>query len=164
MSKSRTFALAAAALVAGLVLGSIGIASAAGSTNATGTSGYGARLGGICRQAGASLADVVGTLTGQTADQVRTQRQAGKSFADIAKAKGVSTDKVASAAIDARKTALADAVKSGRITQAQADQMLTRMQGRVQDRVTATGAGCTGSGPGGGGGYGRGAGGGCLAQ
>ena len=164
MSKSKTFALVGAALIAGLVLGSFGIASAAGTPAATATAGFGARLGGICRQAGGSLADVVAKLTGQTADQVRTQRQAGTSFADIAKAKGVSADKVTSAAIDTRKAALADAVKTGRITQAQADQMLTRMQGRVQDRVTATGAGCTGSGPGGGGGYGRGAGGGCLAQ
>ena len=67
-------------------------------------------------------------LTGQTTAQVYTQRAAGKSFADIASAKGISADKVASDALAARKTALAAAVKAGTITQAQADTMLARMQ------------------------------------
>ena len=113
------------------------------------------------RQAGASLADVVARLTGQTAAQVYTQRAAGKSFADIASAKGVSADKVTADALAARKAALAAAVKTGTITRAQADTMLTRMQTRITQRVTDPApAGCDGTGAGvGRGGMGRGAGG-----
>jgi hypothetical protein len=161
MSKTGTVLFVAAALVAGLVLGSVGIASAA--TTATGTpgAGFGAQAGGMFRQAGASLADIVAKLTGQTAAQVYTQRAAGKSFADIASAKGVSADKVTADALAARKAALAAAVKAGTVTQAQADAMLARMLTRLSTRVTSPAlAGCDGTGPGAvRGGMGRGAGG-----
>jgi hypothetical protein len=171
MRNAKIAGLVAAALVAGLVLGTMSIASAA-TTSTTATAGNG--MGGFMRQAGATLADVVGKLTGQSADAVRTQREAGTSFADIAKAKGVSADKVAGSAIDARKAALAAAVKAGTITQQRADLMLDRMQDRVTDRVNSTaactgngggcgGGGCGGAGNGGGNG-GGGCGGACLGQ
>lgn len=162
MSRNRTVLLVAAALVAGLVLGSVGIASAATTTTGTPGAGFGAQVGGMFRQAGASLADVVAKLTGQTTAQVYTQRAAGKSFADIASAKGVSADKVTADALPARKAALAAAVKAGTLTQAQADIMLARMQTRIPQRITDPApAGCDGTGSGAGRGMGRGAGGGC---
>lgn len=163
MTRNRTIVFVAAALVAGLVLGSVGIASAATRTTGTPGAGLGAQVGGMMRQAGASLADVVAKLTGQTTAQVYAQREAGKSFAEIASAKGVSADKVTVDALAARKAALAAAVKAGTITQAQADTMLARMQTRIPARVTSPApAGCDGTGSGAGrGGMGRGAGGGC---
>jgi len=162
MSRNRTVLLVAAALVAGLVLGSVGIASAATTTTGTPGAGFGAQVGGMFRQAGASLADVVAKLTGQTTAQVYTQRAAGKSFADIASAKGVSADKVTADALATRKAALAAAVKAGTLTQAQADIMLARMQTRIPQRITDPApAGCDGTGSGAGRGMGRGAGGGC---
>lgn len=45
------------------------------------------------------LASVVASLTGTTVTDVMTQRQAGKSFAEIAKAKGVTAAQIVSAAI-----------------------------------------------------------------
>jgi len=162
MSRNRTVLLVAAALVAGLVLGSVGIASAATTTTGTPGAGFGAQVGGMFRQVGASLADVVAKLTGQTTAQVYTQRAAGKSFADIASAKGVSADKVTADALATRKAALAAAVKAGTLTQAQADIMLARMQTRIPQRITDPApAGCDGTGSGAGRGMGRGAGGGC---
>jgi hypothetical protein len=164
MSRNRTIIFVAAALVAGLVLGSVGIATAA--TTATSTTGFGARVGGVMRQTGATIADVVAKLTGQTTAQVYTQREAGKSFADIAAAKGVSADKVTADALAARKAALAAAVKAGTITQAQADAMAARQATRIPSRITDPApANCDGTGSGAGrggmgGGMGRGAGGG----
>lgn len=163
MNKGKVVAIAAAALIAGLVLGSYGLASAApASQGATSTAGIGLRLGGMMRQAGSTLADSVAKLTGLSVDSVRTDRQAGKSFAVIAGTKGVSADKVVTSALDARKSALAAQVKSGNITQAQADAALANMKTRLSDRVNSTTAGCNGAGAGSGAGRGgRGAGGGC---
>jgi hypothetical protein len=169
MGKGKVTILVAAALVAGLVLGTVGLASAATSSTAA-TQGFGARMGGVMRQAGGSLADIVAKLTGQSTTDVYAQRKAGKSFAAIAAAKGLSADKLTSDALAARKAALDSAVKAGKITQAQADTMYARMKDRVPDRInSAAPAGCDGSGSGagrgsGGGagrGAGRGAGGGC---
>jgi hypothetical protein len=158
MKTSKAIMLVAAGLVAGLVLGSIGIASAATTSTATGTAAACGGFGGgsVIRAAGATLADVVAKLTGQSVDDVRAQRQDGKSFADIAKAKGVSADKVTSSALDTRKAALAAAVKDGKLSQEQADFMVKNMETRIQDRVNSTAAGCTGSGAGNGGGCGGG--------
>jgi hypothetical protein len=167
MRKRNVAAITIAALVAGLVVGSIGLASAATSQSPMG----GARLQfrGAMRQAGSTLADVVAKLTGLSLTQVRTDRQAGKSFAEIAKAKGVGADQVVADTLTARKAALDAAVKSGRITQAQADAALATMKTRLTDRVSSTTPGCNGAGAGrgaGGGGYGRGGGcgGACLGS
>jgi hypothetical protein len=160
MRNSRVVLYVSAALVAGLVMGSVGIASAATAPATSPVATMGARMGGWARQAGASIADVVAKLTGQTEAQVYAQRAAGKSFADIASAKGVSADKVTADALAARKTALDAAVKAGTLTQARAYAMLANMQTRVPQQVkNAAPAGCTGAGPGSG--AGRGLGGGC---
>lgn len=159
MSKGKVTILVAAALVAGLALGSVGLASAATAQTATGAARVGAGLGGIMRQAGGRIADVVAKLTGQPVADVYAARKDGKSFADIAKAKGVSADKVTADVLAARKAALADAVKAGTITQAQADAMYDRIDDRIPARITsAAPAGCdgTGSGAGRGSGGGRG--------
>ena len=155
MSKTKIGVIVALALTGALVLGSIGIASAA-TTTAAGT-GVGFRMGTVMRNAGASLADVVAKLTGKTEADVYAERAAGKSFATIAGEKGVSADKVAAEALAARKVALASAVKSGQLTQAQADAMTARMATQVPTRINAAApAGCTGAGPGSGAGAGAG--------
>ncbi len=83
MSKRRVAAYIAAALVAGLALGSIGIASAAQNASDNAQSRLGIRLGASIREAGATLADIVAELTGSTAEEVRDKRSEGESFAEI---------------------------------------------------------------------------------
>ncbi len=157
MKKGRTGIFVAAALVAGLALGSVGIASAAVSKSGTVTAGFGAGMARFGRTAGASLADVVAKLTGKTTEDVYTERQAGKSFAEIAGQKGISADKVVSSALTARKSALDAAVKAGTITRVQADAMYDRMDDRIPEAVkSAAPAGCDGSGAGTGRGQGGG--------
>ncbi len=149
--RSRTVAMyIIAALVAGVVLGSFGIATAAPSRATSATAGAGLRLGASVQAAKATLADIVAKLTGTSVTEVREARADGKSFAEIASASGVSSSKVVSDAIAARKAMLDELVKRGRITQAQADAALARMTARLNERVNSTAA-CTGAGCGGGG-------------
>ncbi len=174
MNKTKVAILVGAALVAGLVLGSVGIATAATATATTGPATGVARFG---RMAGATLADVVAKLTGKTTTEIYAERADGKSFAAIATEKGVSADKVVSEALAARKAALDASVKAGTMTRAQADLMYGRMADRIPARInSAAPAGCDGTGSGAGrgmmGGGGRGAGvgsgggcgGACVAQ
>ena len=157
MKRGTTIALVSGALVAGLALGTVGIAFAAPSRTATGTAGFGARVGAVCRQAGGTIADIVAKVTGQSTTDVYASRAAGKSFADIAAAKGVSVDTLTADVIAARKTALDAAVKAGTIAQAQADAMLANMKANVSTKVTSTAPStCTGAGPGSGAGKGAG--------
>lgn len=157
MSKGKVAIFVAAALVAGLALGSVGIASAATSASRTATTGPVAGFVGICRTAGASLADVVARLTGKTTADIYAERKAGKSFATIASENGVSSATVVSEALKARKAALDAAVTAGTITRAQADLMYDRMDDRIPARVdSAAPAGCDGTGSGVGRGQGRG--------
>jgi hypothetical protein len=161
MKTGRTTALVAAALVAGLALGTVGIAFGAPSRAATATAGFAAGLGEICRQAGGTIADIVAKATGQTTSDVYAARAKGDSFADIASAKGVSADKVAADVLAARATAMAAAVKAGKITQAQSDAMLANMKTRVSAKIASDAPStCTGTGSGSGTGAGCGAGGG----
>lgn len=159
MKRGKTVALVAAALVAGLALGSVGLAFAAPSTATTGTAGFGAGIGAICRQAGGTIADIVAKVTGQTTADVYAARAKGDSFADIASAKGVSAATLTADVLAARKAALDASVKAGTVTQAQADAAVANMQTRVSAKVTSDAPStCTGAGPGSGSGCGMGGG------
>ena len=59
---------------------------------------------------------------------MQTQLRSGKSLSDVAKDKGVSEQDLRSAVAAAAKTQLDQAVKDGKLTQAQADSMLQRIQ------------------------------------
>lgn len=175
MNKTRVIAFVAAALVAGLALGTITSAWAAGpaagttgSANAVvnGVCGLGLKLGATVRDAGGRLADVVAKLTGLSATDVQEKRAAGESFTSIAKAEGVSSSAVVDEALKVRSQVLDAQVKAGTITQTQADAALAQMKTRLQERIDSTTAGCTGTGGGGmgrmgGGGRGAGRGAGC---
>lgn len=152
MKLTKTVALVVAALVVGLVAGNVVSVSAAPSTDATAPAGLGLRMGAAMRDAGGRLADVVASLTGQTADEVTALRQDGTSFADIAEAKDVSSQEIVDAALKVRGEILSDRVEAGTITQEQADDALERMETRLTERVTSTDAGCAGGGASAGGG------------
>jgi hypothetical protein len=179
MISKRILATVAVAMVAGIVAGSVvtGYAAPKSSKGITANAGLGLRLGATMRDKGATLADAVAKLTGLPVADVRAKRTAGASFSAIAAEKGVSSADVVGEALKARQAALDEAVKSGRITQDQADLALDRMKTRLTTRVDSTDPrNCTGNGGGKGacgqgggacgmgGGQGRGQGGGACGQ
>jgi hypothetical protein len=78
--------------------------------------------GGSCVISGTStIHDVVAKTLGVTTEQLYAERSAGKTLAQIAKDKGVSEQQLTDAILAALKQFTDQAVKDGRITQAQAD-------------------------------------------
>jgi len=155
MRKSKVVALAAAALVAGLALGSVGIASAAPTGTDPADVGplYGSclQLGNTIRNAGARMIDIVADLTGLSAEEIRAERTVGQTLAEVAEDHGVSTDDIVGAAMDARAALLQEKVDEGLITQEQADEALEYMSERLSDRLESGGMGQgVGAGSGGG--------------
>lgn len=88
---------------------------------------------------------------GLTRAQLRQQLESGKSLADVAKAKGKDLKGLEDAIVAAEKARLDKAVQNGRITSAQRDRILKRLQQRVAGLVNAKGGGPCGppGGPGG---------------
>ena len=74
---------------------------------------------------------------GMTETDLLTQLRSGKSLAAVAKDKGVDVQKVVDALVAEAKQRIADAVKNGRLTQAQADQRLKNLTARITARVNA---------------------------
>lgn len=66
----------------------------------------------------------IATLLGMTPDQIWAERVQGKTLADLAKEKGVDTQKLVDALVASQKTMLDQAVTDNRLTQAQADKWL----------------------------------------
>ncbi|MEN6429348.1 MAG: hypothetical protein ABFC80_00680 [Coriobacteriales bacterium] len=143
MKHSKSIALVVAGLVAGLVLGSLGIASAATTTTTTAgpIAACGAQVGAAFRGAGARLADVLADLTGLSLTDIQAKRAAGESIASIAKAEGVDPDAVVDQALAARKAILDQRVAEGALTQAQADAAYAQMSERLSGRVDSTATG-----------------------
>ena len=98
---------------------------------------------------------------GISQSDLTTALGSGQTLAAVAKAHGVDVQKVIDALVADEKAELADQVKNGTLTQAQADQIATGITQRVTDRVNGTfrggpggpGHGPDGSGPGGPGSY-----------
>lgn len=89
------------------------------------------------------LATAASTI-GVTEEELRTALHSGQSLAQVAQSKGVAPQKVIDAMVAEAKTKLADAVKSGDLTQAQADERSTKLSERITEMVNHTG----GPGPG----------------
>jgi hypothetical protein len=79
--------------------------------------------------------DAAATYLGLTQAQLRAQLESGKSLADVAKAKDKSVDGLVSALVDAAKKKLDSAVAAGRLTQKQADSILSDLKSHATDFV-----------------------------
>ncbi len=81
---------------------------------------------------------VVAKALNMTEAELRTELQAGKTVADVAKAKSVDLSVVASALLADEKTRVAQAVTDGKLTQAQADEKLVNAQTRITEFLNGT--------------------------
>ena len=97
--------------------------------------------GGRGMPAWAGMDDAAEKLLGMTQADIQAERLAGKSLAELAQAKGVSKDALVKAILDEHKADLAKLVADGKMTQAQADAMVNRMQEQVKLMVERTGTG-----------------------
>lgn len=82
--------------------------------------------------------EAVVSLTGLTAEEVRSQRQDGQSLAQIAATKGVTEDALVATIINTRESEVQVMVTSGKLTQEQADALLAQMQERIRLAVNRT--------------------------
>jgi hypothetical protein len=142
----------------GLVAGNVASSFAATATTTNAGTGTGLRLGATMRDSGGRLLDVVAKLTGTSTDAVVAERKAGKTFTQIAAAKNIKASAVVEEALKVRTTVLAEKVKSGAITQTQADAAAANMKTRLTTRVDSVNTACDGTGSGSGAGGGKGGG------
>jgi hypothetical protein len=75
---------------------------------------------------------------GLTEAQLRSQLEGGKSLAQVATAQGKSVDGLVDALVNAAKQRLDSAVASGRLTQAQENEMLSGLRDRITNLVNST--------------------------
>ncbi len=79
--------------------------------------------------------DAAASYLGLTEDQLHTQLESGKTLAQVAKAHGKSVDGLEAAMVKDATTKLDAAVKAGRLTSAQEQQILTDLKRHVDDLV-----------------------------
>jgi uncharacterized protein YkwD len=136
-----------------LVLVTAGVAALAGGGTAIAakshsqTGGSAVHVGTLAHHGGhGDDLDAAATYLGTTTSDLLTQLQAGKTLAQIA---GSKTTGLVAALVAHEKQEIADAVKAGRLTQAQADQIAPMLTQRVTDLVNGVRpAGGPGRGPG----------------
>jgi hypothetical protein len=83
---------------------------------------------------GADLSVAASTI-GISADDLRTALESGQSIADVATSKGVDVQSVIDAMVAAMNDRLAEAVSSGKLTQAKADELKADAATRIADVV-----------------------------
>ncbi len=163
--------------VAVLTLGVIAVASAAGTQTATPSPSASAQAGqahtpdvdgdgphedadgGRIHGGGpGDIPEALADLSGKDVSEIMAQRAAGKSFAEIAEAEGVSTDELLAEATRIETAELDAAVEAGTMTSAERTQELSGLQARLEAAVNETGALPARGGPGHDGGRGHGGG------
>ncbi len=130
----------------GLTLGGLGVAAAQTDSSTSTTAAPAApapppgRPGhrGGPGKAKVGLATAAGAIGISEAD-LKTALGAGQSIAQVAQGKGVDVAKVITALVDEAKAKLAEEVKAGRITQAQADERSADLPARLTEHVNRTG-------------------------
>ena len=79
--------------------------------------------------------DAAAEAIGIEADDLKAQLEAGATIAEVAEANGVAVDTVIDAMVDAKAERVADKVEAGRLTQEEADEKLADLEDRITDRV-----------------------------
>jgi len=105
-----------------------------GPFGSAGVPGYGLRFGAN----GESLVDITAKVTSLKVEDVVKELQAGKTFADVAKANGKTAADLVNTFLADRKAVLDKAVADGRLTQAAADTMLATIKTNVEQHVSST--------------------------
>ena len=120
-----------AVLVGGIPL----ISYAATASDATqNTPGNGLGIG----RTGTPMIDTISKILGLTTDEIRDERQEGKSLSDIAGEKGVTKESLLNQMVKARQTQLDALVKDGTLTKEQADDYLAQMKERMSTMIEKT--------------------------
>ncbi|HIC88738.1 MAG TPA: hypothetical protein EYP04_04985, partial [Anaerolineae bacterium] len=96
----------------------------------------GHRMGGWIGGPENSLVAIAADQLGLSVDELVAELQTGKSIAELAEEKGVEVQTIVDAIVAPRAEKLAEAVANGRITQEQADRMLSHMEEMVQNRLS----------------------------
>lgn len=98
--------------------------------------GRGGGRGGLGR--GGDALAIVAEQLGIEQTELVTELQAGKTIAQLAEEKGVSTDDIVAAVVAARQETLTSAVEAGNLTQAQADARLALLQADAEALLNKT--------------------------
>jgi hypothetical protein len=142
-SMKKTLVILGSVVSAIVVLGAIGLFAVGTALAQTPTPWAGAAMmawnyaggcgcGGGCEISGTNtIHDTIAKTLGITTEQLYAERVAGKTLAQIAKDKGVSEQQLTDAVLAALKQFTDQAVKDGRITQAQADWVQTQAKAMV---------------------------------
>lgn len=83
----------------------------------------------------------VAAILGIPVEELRTQREAGRTLAQVAEAEGVERAELVAGLVAAAEQRLAAAVESGRLTQARADELSARLEQRIGEGVDRVGRG-----------------------
>lgn len=134
MKKSKIAILVAGALVAGLTIGGMGIASATNTTQQTATI---APYSSVTMTGTNGPVATLSALTGLSAQEIMTLRGQGKSLATIATENGVDPAAVVDQTVAARKAYLDTLVAAGQITAAQQAAMLGNIRTAVLAMMNA---------------------------
>ena len=117
------------------------IKEAIASTDATrGPGGPGGRGGRAGFGGMGDIPEALAELSGLTVTEIQTQREAGTSYADIAKSKGVSSSDLIAATVKIETAELYAAVKAGSMTSAERDSILSSLESNLEEAIASTDA------------------------
>ncbi len=127
----------------------IGATSAMAADTTTDSNSYVGKCGQTIQKGYGMISDVIADLLGVSHEEIQTERESGKSIAEIAQEKDVNKQMLVDSIIEAKQQRFQEAVASGYLTQEQADERMERKKEKIERKVKNGGGsfghkGCTG--------------------
>jgi len=113
----------------------IGVSSAMATDTASSGAPFISRCGQSIQKGYGVMSDAIAKLLGMSQEQIQTEREAGKSIAEIAQEKNINEQTLIGGMLEARKQNLQEAVSNGYLTQEQADKRLGWMNERIKGQA-----------------------------
>ncbi len=96
------------------------------------------------------MSDMIADLLGMSQEEIQTEREGGKSIAEIAQEKDINKEMLVNSMLEAKQQRFQEAVASGYLTQEQANEKVDWMKEKIERKVENSGRGFGHGGCGGG--------------
>jgi len=135
---NKKISLGLGALVLTLML-AFGVSAVMAADDSSSTDSFVGKCGQTVQKGYGMMSGAITDLLGMSQEEIQTERESGKSIAEIAQEKDIDRQALVNSMLEARQQRLQEAVANGYLTQEQADEKIEWMKEKIERKIENNG-------------------------
>ncbi len=135
---NKKISLGIGALALALIL-TVGVSAVMAADDSSNDDSFAGKCGQAIQKGYGMMFDVIADFLGMSQEEIQTERESGKSIAEIAQEKDITEQELSDSMLEAKTERFQEAVENGYLTQEQADERMERMQEKIERKMEKTG-------------------------